>query len=213
MKRFVCEEVSGRKHAVVKMMKKPFLQKNAGHEKIRNRVKELRMVLAKDLISNKKNWRRHPDAQRNALRGVLNEIGYAGALICREDGDGKLVLIDGHLRAGTTPDQQVPVLVLDVDEKEADTLLAVLDPLGGMARSDTNVLRDLVSGIGDHDICHRQDAEGFAGGDDPGCWRLSTRLEREALLLRLQPQAGVRRPRARAAMAQGQVERIQVSAR
>jgi len=36
---------------------------------------------------------------------------YAAALIARETADGKLELIDGHLRAETTPDTVVPVLV------------------------------------------------------------------------------------------------------
>jgi hypothetical protein len=32
---------------------------------------------ARDLVPNKKNWRRHPLAQADALRGLLGEIGYA----------------------------------------------------------------------------------------------------------------------------------------
>ena len=46
------------------------------------------------------------------------------------------MLIDGHLRAETTPDQLVPVLVLDVDENESHKLLATLDPLAAMAETD-----------------------------------------------------------------------------
>ena len=52
-----------------------------------------------------------PTAQQDALRGVLAEIGYADALLARELPDGSLELIDGHLRAETTPDAEVPVLV------------------------------------------------------------------------------------------------------
>ena len=43
------------------------------------------------------------------------------------------MLIDGHLRAETTPDAVVPVLVLDVDEAEADKILLTHDPLAAMA--------------------------------------------------------------------------------
>ncbi len=71
---------------------------------IRDRIKELRRVKASELVPNEKNWRRHPKAQADALRGVLAEIGYADALIARETPEG-LKLIDGHLRAETTPDQ------------------------------------------------------------------------------------------------------------
>ena len=48
-----------------------------------------------------RNWRTHPAAQQDALRGVLAEIGYADALLARELADGSLQLIDGHLRAET----------------------------------------------------------------------------------------------------------------
>ncbi len=86
---------------------------------VRDRIKELRRVPAGKLRPNAKNWRKHPQAQQDALRGVLAEIGYADALLARELPDGSLELIDGHLRAETTPDMEVPVLVVDLDEKEA----------------------------------------------------------------------------------------------
>ena len=68
----------------------------------------IRRVAARDLVPNPKNWRRHPTRQAAALRGVLEEIGYADALLARELPDGRLMLIDGHLRA-ETPDQLVPI--------------------------------------------------------------------------------------------------------
>jgi len=112
--------------------------------KIRDRVKELRRVPARDILPNPKNWRTHPKRQQDALRGVLAEIGYADALLARQLEDGSLELIDGHLRAETTPDMVVPVLVLDVDEKEADLLLATLDPLAGLAESNADALKSLL---------------------------------------------------------------------
>lgn len=114
--------------------------------KIRDRIKELRRVPARELIPNPRNWRTHPAAQQDALRGVLAEIGYADALIARETPDG-LVLIDGHLRAETTPDAEVPVLVLDVTAEEADKILLTLDPLAAMAESDREVLEKLLSSV------------------------------------------------------------------
>lgn len=93
------------------------------------------------------NWRTHPVAQRDALRGVLAEIGYAGALVARELPDGTLELIDGHLRAETTPEAEVPVLVVDLDDAEAAKLLAVLDPLGAMAETNQDALAELVSRV------------------------------------------------------------------
>lgn len=112
---------------------------------IRDRIRELRRVRAGDLRPNPRNWRVHPQRQREALRGILAEIGYADALLARELPDGSLELIDGHLRAETTPDCLVPVLVLDVSEEEAAKLLAVLDPLAGLAETDTEALADLAA--------------------------------------------------------------------
>jgi DNA modification methylase len=105
--------------------------------KIADRIKELRRVRARELVPNPKNWRRHPKAQVEALRGLLAEVGYADALLVRELPDRRLMLIDGHLRAETTPDALVPVLVLDVSEEEADKILVTLDPLASMAESDS----------------------------------------------------------------------------
>jgi len=109
---------------------------------IKNRIKELRHVKASELLPNSRNWRRHSNAQRTALLGGLNEIGYADALIAYESDDG-LILIDGHLRATTTPDTEVPVLVTDLNEQEAGKLMATLDPLAAMAETDHDMLKQL----------------------------------------------------------------------
>jgi len=113
---------------------------------IRDRIVGLRRVKAKDLRPNPKNWRTHPKRQQEALRGILAEVGYADALIARETADG-LELIDGHLRAETTPDMEVPVLVVDLDEDEAKKLLASLDPLAAMAGQDDDLLREVLAGL------------------------------------------------------------------
>lgn len=114
---------------------------------IRDRIIELRRVNAADLRPNPRNWRTHPPAQQDAMRGVLAEIGYAGALLARRLPDGGLELIDGHLRAELTPDAEVPVLVLDLEKSEADTLLAVFDPLSAMAATDAETLAGLLDGV------------------------------------------------------------------
>jgi hypothetical protein len=111
---------------------------------IKNRIKELRQVKASELLPNPKNWRTHPVGQIDALKGVLAEIGYADALIAYETPEG-LMLIDGHLRAEITPDMEVPVLITDLDEQEASAILATLDPLAAMARSDQDALLGLIS--------------------------------------------------------------------
>lgn len=114
--------------------------------KIRDRIRELRRVPARELLPNPKNWRTHPDNQRDALRGLLAEIGYANALLARETPAG-LVLLDGHLRAETTPDSVVPVLVLDLTDDEADKLLLSLDPLASLAEADRDALESLLATV------------------------------------------------------------------
>ena len=114
---------------------------------IRDRIKDFRRVKASQLRPHPKNWRTHPSAQQDALRGVLAEVGYADALLARELPDGTLMLIDGHLRAETTPDSVVPVLVLDVDEAEADKILLTHDPLAGMATVSEEHLHSLLADV------------------------------------------------------------------
>jgi len=114
---------------------------------IRDRIKEFRRVEAAELKPNPKNWRTHGKDQQNALRSVLAEVGVAGAVIARELDDGSLMIIDGHLRTETLPDQLVPVLVLDVDEDEADILLATFDPIGSMASTDKEMVGELLDSI------------------------------------------------------------------
>ena len=117
---------------------------------IRDRIKELRRVPANELRPNPRNWRKHPEKQLNAIRGVLEEVGFAGAQIARELEDGTLELIDGHARAEIAGTSEVPVLILDVDEVEANKILATFDPIGAMAESDAvkldQVLRDVDTG-------------------------------------------------------------------
>ena len=113
---------------------------------IRDRIRELRRIPAKELLPNPRNWRRHPREQATALQGILAEVGYADALLAPETPEG-LMLIDGHLRAETTPDQDVPVLVLDVTEAEADKILLTLDPLARLATVDKENLRSLMDSV------------------------------------------------------------------
>src|SRR5437867_9634978 len=100
---------------------------------MRDRIVELRRVRAGELRPNPGNWRRHPKRQREALRALLSEIGFADAILARELEDGSLEIIDGHLRQSMDPEATVPVLIVDVNQSEADKLLVTLDPLAALA--------------------------------------------------------------------------------
>jgi ParB-like chromosome segregation protein Spo0J len=114
---------------------------------IQDRVKELRRVRAGDLAPHPRNWRTHPERQRAALAGVLAEVGYADALLARELPDGSLQLIDGHLRAEVTPDEVVPVLIVDLDDVEAEKVLLTHDPLAGLAGVHQENLTELLRSV------------------------------------------------------------------
>jgi hypothetical protein len=107
---------------------------------IRNRIKGHRRVRAGDLVPHELNPRQHNDAQRDALRAVYSEVGFARSLLAFELPDGRLKLIDGHLRRDLDPDLEVDVEILDVSDAEARVLLLSLDPLAQLADYDLAAL-------------------------------------------------------------------------
>ena len=77
---------------------------------------------------------------------MLEEVGLVDACLARETDKG-LMLIDGHLRREVAPDALLPVLILDVTEAEAETLLVTVDPLVGMAVADPEALRRILETV------------------------------------------------------------------
>jgi hypothetical protein len=100
---------------------------------IRNRIKSHRRVRAGELVPHEFNYRYHPDNQKRALEALYAEIGFARSLLAYELPDGRLKLIDGHLRRDIDPDMEVDVEVLDVNDDEARALLLSIDPLAALA--------------------------------------------------------------------------------
>ena len=133
---------------------------------VRDRIKELRRVPASELIPHANNWRRHPQAQRDALSGILAEVGFADAVLVRETPDG-LTLVDGHLRADVMQDELVPVLVLDITEEEADKILLTLDPLAAMADTDTEALLALLEQTTVHSAAVDEMLQDLVNGNMP----------------------------------------------
>jgi ParB-like chromosome segregation protein Spo0J len=110
---------------------------------IRNRIVEHVQVRAGDLVPHPFNYRRHSRAQRQALAASYEEVGFARSLLGYRRDDGRIQLIDGHLRRDLHPDMLVTVEVLDVSEDEARKLLLTLDPLAALAENDAAVLAEL----------------------------------------------------------------------
>ncbi len=110
---------------------------------IRNRIARHVRIRAGDLVPHEFNPRIHTDVQRRALERLYEEIGFARSLLAYSLADGRLKLIDGHLRASMNPDQEVDVEVLDVNDAEARALLLAIDPLAQLAGYDGDALDKL----------------------------------------------------------------------
>jgi hypothetical protein len=110
---------------------------------VRNRIKAHVRIRAGDLVPHDLNARVHSEAQRQALAAIYGEVGFARSLLAYELPDGRLKLIDGHLRRNLDPDMEVDVEVLDVNDAEARALLLCIDPLAQLAEYDRQTLDQL----------------------------------------------------------------------
>jgi len=104
-----------------------------------------------DLVGNPRNWRTHPKAQRDALAGVLDQVGWVQDVIVNKRTG---YLVDGHARvavAAQRGEASVPVVYVDLSEDEELLILATLDPLAAMAEADTDALADLLAAVTSED--------------------------------------------------------------
>ena len=110
----------------------------------RNRIVGQGTKPADQFQANPNNWRTHPQAQRDALHGALNEVGWVQQVIENvRTGN----LIDGHERVWSAlknNNAEVPYIQVDLDEADEAYVLATLDPIGAMATSDAAALDALL---------------------------------------------------------------------
>lgn len=100
-----------------------------------------------NILFNPRNWRIHPLNQQNALKGVLDEVGWVQEVIINKR-TGHLV--DGHLRcqlAAREGAKTIPVKYVDLSEDEEALVLATLDPIAAMAATDKQKLDELFQTI------------------------------------------------------------------
>jgi DNA modification methylase len=107
-----------------------------------SRIKEYRTVRSDEIQRNSLNFRRHPETQRAALRGLLTSVGRVAPLLAYTDSSGALVCLDGHARLDESDEWDVAIL--DIDESEAATVLAMLDKIGADAEIDPAALLALL---------------------------------------------------------------------
>ena len=112
-----------------------------------DRIKDFRRVAAAELVDNPNNWRTHPQGQRDALKAILDEVGFAGAVLTRKLSNGKLEIIDGHLRKDLVGKSKIPVLITDLTVAESKLILATYDPIGAMAETNAEMLNKILDGI------------------------------------------------------------------
>lgn len=96
---------------------------------------------------NPRNWRIHPLNQQDALKGILEEVGWVQEVIVNQRTGN---LIDGHLRcqlAAREGAKTIPVKYVDLSEEEEALILSTLDPIAAMAATDRAKLDDLMRGI------------------------------------------------------------------
>lgn len=102
---------------------------------------------ASQFIAHPNNWRVHPQHQRDAMRGALNEVGWVQRVIVnRRTG----YLVDGHERvweALQNNDSNVPYVEVDLSEEEEAYVLATLDPIGAMAQADAERVDELLKEV------------------------------------------------------------------
>ncbi len=115
----------------------------------RNRVIERRRMRGVELTANDRNWRVHTKEQIEALGEILETIGMAGELLAyySKRNEGKLTTINGHLRSGAWASEFWDVAITDLNDEEADKLLAAMDPIGAAAEVDEEKLRKLIAEI------------------------------------------------------------------
>lgn len=117
------------------------------------------------LLANPKNWRIHPKAQQDGLESILDRVGWVqNVVVNRRTG----FMVDGHLRvtlAMRRNEPEVPVVYVDLTPDEEDVVLASLDPLAMIARSDQTKLLELISGVSEA---------------DPGCFEILKQIAQDA---------------------------------
>lgn len=140
---------------------------------IRNRIVEMKLMKPRDLAEHSRNWRTHPKRQTAAMKGVLNEIGIVDALLAWHSAKngGRLTMYDGHLRKAVSPNDDWPVLITDLNDSEADYVIATLDNLTMSPGDNAGKMQDLFADVKtmNADVAELlRDASARAGFDNCG---------------------------------------------
>lgn len=114
----------------------------------KNRIIGFKVVKLGDINHNPRQWKTHPDSQKGTLRGILDEVGFAGVpVVYNSVRTGGLTYVDGHGRKETAPDQTTWVAITDLTDEEADFILATFDLISQQALPIPEKFADLMESI------------------------------------------------------------------
>jgi hypothetical protein len=115
--------------------------------KWRNRIVGHAVVPINDLLANPLNWRVHPQAQKDALRDLIQEVGLVDSVMVNvQTGN----MVDGHLRtllADEEGETHLLVDYVDLDPEEEAKVLAGFDTITVMALVDKPKLAETIGAI------------------------------------------------------------------
>lgn len=139
----------------------------------RNRIVSSGTMPAIQFVANPSNWRIHPKAQREALSGVLNEVGWVQNVIVNKTTGN---VVDGHARIEEAlkrgDDTPVPYVEVELTEDEEQKILLTLDPISAMAAADKANLDALLKSVETQDaavmamIAELANKNGLGDGND-----------------------------------------------
>lgn len=112
-----------------------------------DRIVRFERVPPAQLVPNPNNWRRHPEAQRKALAGLLGDVGWVGTVLANITTGH---ILDGHARheeAVRRKEPTVPVTWVEISEEDERKVLATFDPIGALAETDNDMLAGLLATI------------------------------------------------------------------
>lgn len=112
---------------------------------------------ANQFTANALNFRRHPNQQREALRGSLSELGWIQSVVVNKTTGN---VIDGHARIeealSIDEESLVPFVEVEISEAEEKLALATFDPISAMATTDKEVLDILLHEVSTGDAALQQ---------------------------------------------------------
>lgn len=153
------------------MAKAPKVKETIG-PRIRNTG--IRKVRASELVESDFNFRTHPDSQVACFDAIVEEQGFYGYPLCYELPDGRIGIVDGHLRKARLlekyGDVEIEVAMTDLSTDEAKKALLTIDPLAALAEADAAKLDALLREVetGNEDLAAMLEELAEENGIVPG---------------------------------------------